>query len=42
MVDALANVGRPIAFGLAMVNPLPVMAVILLLFSTGGSSGSHF
>lgn len=32
MVDALANVA-PIAFGLAMVNPLPVMAVILLLFS---------
>mgnify|MGYP002864125043 CR=1 FL=1 len=31
--DALADV-VPIAFGLAMVNPLPIMAVILLLFST--------
>jgi hypothetical protein len=33
MVDALADV-VPIAFGLAMVNPLPIMAVILLLFSS--------
>ncbi|MFN8665039.1 MAG: GAP family protein [Thermomicrobiales bacterium] len=32
MVDALSDV-VPIAFGLAMVNPLPIMAVILLLFS---------
>lgn len=32
MGDALAEV-IPIAFGLAMVNPLPIMAVILLLFS---------
>ena len=32
MVDALPDV-VPIAFGLAMVNPLPIMAVILLLFS---------
>lgn len=32
MVDALAAV-IPVAFGLVMVNPLPVMAVILLLFS---------
>jgi len=31
--DALADV-VPIAFGLAMVNPLPIMAVILRLFST--------
>ena len=33
MVDALADV-IPIAFGLALVNPLPIMAVILLLFSS--------
>jgi hypothetical protein len=33
MVDALANV-VPIAVGLALVNPLPIMAVILLLFSS--------
>ncbi len=33
MVDALATV-VPIAFGLALVNPLPIMAVILLLFSS--------
>lgn len=33
MVDALADV-VPIAFGLALVNPLPIMAVILLLFSS--------
>jgi hypothetical protein len=33
MVDALSEV-IPIAFGLAMVNPLPIMAVILLLFSS--------
>jgi Sap-like sulfolipid-1-addressing protein len=33
MVDALGDV-VPIAFGLALVNPLPIMAVILLLFST--------
>lgn len=32
MVDAMADV-VPIAFGLALVNPLPIMAVILLLFS---------
>lgn len=33
MVDALADV-VPIAFGLTLANPLPIMAVILLLFST--------
>lgn len=33
MVDALADV-VPIAFGMVMVNPLPIMAVILLLFSS--------
>lgn len=33
MVDALADVA-PIAFGMVMVNPLPIMAVILLLFSS--------
>jgi hypothetical protein len=32
MVDAIADV-VPLAFGLALVNPLPIMAVILLLFS---------
>jgi hypothetical protein len=32
MFDALADV-VPIAFGLMLVNPLPIMAVILLLFS---------
>lgn len=37
MVDALADV-VPIAFGLAMVNPLPIMAVILLLFSSRAGS----
>lgn len=37
MVDALPDV-VPIAFGLAMVNPLPIMAVILLLFSSRARS----
>jgi hypothetical protein len=32
MVNALADL-VPIAFGLALVNPLPIMAVILMLFS---------
>jgi hypothetical protein len=33
MADALADV-VPIAFGVALVNPLPIMAVIILLFSS--------
>jgi hypothetical protein len=37
VVDALANV-VPIAVGLALVNPLPIMAVILLLFSSRAGS----
>jgi len=37
MVDALADV-VPIAFGLMLVNPLPIMAVILLLFSSRAGS----
>ena len=37
MVNAVADV-VPLAFGLAMVNPLPIMAVILLLFSSRAKS----
>lgn len=37
MVEALADV-VPIAFGLALVNPLPIMAVIILLFSSRAGS----